>query len=169
MEASPWKRLLYRSLACGINRKRVLGTSLQIQCPTLQELPEAATELLSFMKERRERVYLFEGDMGAGKTTLIKELCKQLGVTDTVQSPTFSIINEYRTPQGRPVYHFDFYRIETVEEAVQIGAEEYFYSGELCLIEWPSRVAEILPDDCLEVKIEVANDSSRHILISIHE
>lgn len=147
----------------------MLGTSLQIHCPSLQELPGAAAELLSFMKERAERVCLFEGEMGAGKTTLIKELCKQLGIRDTVQSPTFSIINEYRTPEDRPVYHFDFYRIDAVDEAVQIGAEEYFYSGELCLIEWPSRVVEILPDDCLQVEIKVANDSSRNILISIHE
>lgn len=147
----------------------MLGTSVQIHCPSLQELPKAAAELLSFLEGRKEQVCLFEGEMGAGKTTLIKELCKQLGVMDTVQSPTFSIINEYRTLGDRPVYHFDFYRIDSVEEAVQIGAEEYFYSGELCLIEWPSRVEAILPDVYLQVAIKVAKDSSRNILISIHE
>lgn len=144
-------------------------TSFQIPCASLEDLPEAAKELLSFLKGRSEQVCLFEGDMGAGKTTFIKELCRQLGVTDTVQSPTFSIINEYRTEEGRPVYHFDFYRIEEVEEAVQIGAEEYFYSGELCLIEWPSRVAPILPDGCIQLHIKVARDNSRNILISTDE
>lgn len=141
-------------------------TSSQITCASLEDLPQAATALLSFLKGREERICLFEGEMGAGKTTFIKEICRQLGVTDTVQSPTFSIINEYRTREGRPVYHFDFYRIEEVEEAAQIGAEEYFYSGELCLIEWPSKVAPILPDACIQVYIEVARDNSRNILIS---
>lgn len=146
-----------------------METSLQIHCPSLQDLPQAAAELLSFLKGREERVCLFEGEMGAGKTTFIKEFCRQMGVMDTVQSPTFSIINEYRTREGKPVFHFDFYRIDAVDEAVQIGAEEYFYSGELCLIEWPSRVEAILPDACLQVQIRVDKDSSRNILISIHE
>lgn len=142
---------------------------MQLHCSSLQELPQAAEKLLLFIKKTDLKVCLFEGEMGAGKTTLIKEICKQLGIKDTVQSPTFSIINEYRSPDDKPVYHFDFYRIEGVEEAMQIGAEEYFFSGDLCLIEWPSRVAAILPDTYLEIQIGVGQDSSRNILTIIHE
>ena len=143
--------------------------SLQVSCRTIQELPEAAQEVVKFAKERKLEVWLFEGEMGAGKTTLIKAICQQLGVEDTVQSPTFSIVNEYRTVVGDPVYHFDFYRINEIEEAVQIGAEEYFYSGSLCLIEWPSKIEPVLPDRFLKVEIEVEKDSSRKILLSVYE
>lgn len=108
--------------------------------------------------------------MGAGKTTLIKEVCRQLQVEDTVQSPTFSIVNEYRTREGQPVYHFDFYRINEVEEAVQIGAEDYFYSGEWCFVEWPSRVEAILPEEYLSVEIQVTSENTqREILLSVYE
>jgi tRNA threonylcarbamoyladenosine biosynthesis protein TsaE len=147
----------------------VLETSLKIHCSSLGELPEAAAALLLFLQNKKVRICLFEGEMGAGKTTFIKEICRQLGVVDTVQSPTFSIVNEYRTSDDELVYHFDFYRIEEPEEAVQIGAEEYFYSGALCLIEWPSKVEAILPDECLQIKLEVEKDSSRNILINVYE
>ena len=142
---------------------------MQIRCQALAELPQAAAEIIAFSKGRGLSVWLFEGAMGAGKTTLAKAVCLQLGVEDMVQSPTFSIINEYRTAANEPVYHFDFYRIKEVEEAVQTGAEDYFYSGYLCLIEWPSKVEPILPERFLKITIEVDKDTSRKILLSVHE
>lgn len=143
---------------------------MQLNLPSIKDLPRVAGELLVFAKEKEQKVLLFEGSMGAGKTTLIKELCRQLQVEDTVQSPTFSIINEYLTREGKSVYHFDFYRITEVEEAVQIGAEDYFYSGEWCFIEWPSNVESLLPDEYIHIEIQVdSKDSRREILLSIHE
>lgn len=143
---------------------------MQLNLPSIKDLPRVAGELLAFAKEKKQKVFLFEGSMGAGKTTLIKELCRQLQVEDTVQSPTFSIINEYLTREGKPVYHFDFYRIAEVEEAVQIGAEDYFYSGEWCFIEWPSNIEGLLPDEYIYIEIQVdSKDSRREILLSIHE
>lgn len=144
---------------------------MSISCNGLEELPEVAAHVVDFAKEKKMEVWLFEGSMGAGKTTLIKAICKELGVEDTVQSPSFSIVNEYRTAANEPVYHFDFYRIKNVQEAVEIGAEEYFYSGEFCLIEWPSKVEPILPHRYLKVKINLDKDkdTSRQILLSIHE
>ncbi len=147
-----------------------METALKHSVPSLNELPAAARKLLSYAEEMGRRVCLFEGNMGAGKTTLIKEVCRQLGVEDTVQSPSFSIVNEYRTKSGQPVYHFDFYRINEVEEAVQIGAEDYFYSGDWCFIEWPSKVEAILPDEYLLVEIKVESlDNCREILLSVYE
>jgi tRNA threonylcarbamoyladenosine biosynthesis protein TsaE len=101
--------------------------------------------------------------MGVGKTTLTRALCAALGVEDEVSSPTFSLVNEYRDKQNRPIYHFDFYRIDSVDEAERIGAQEYFDSGYLCLIEWPSRVEPLLPPDRLLVTIEVTGTESRRI------
>lgn len=142
---------------------------MQIRCHKIEDLPGAAAGIVAFAREKKLAVWSFEGEMGAGKTTLIKAICEVLGVEDTVQSPTFSIVNEYRTHSGLPVYHFDFYRIKDVEEAVHIGAEEYFYSADLCLIEWPSKVEPILPDCFLKVSIEADKDFSRNILLSVHE
>lgn len=121
-------------------------------------IQEVAEAILSHDK----KVVLFKGDLGAGKTTLIKSICKTIGVKDDVQSPTFSIVNEYEAPEGL-VYHFDFYRIENEEEAYDIGAEDYFYSGHLCLIEWPEKIESVLPTEaeCLIVKIE-HNGSERN-------
>ncbi len=101
------------------------------------------------------RIIAFEGQMGSGKTTLIKRIGARLGVTDEVNSPTFSIVNEYVTKNGSSVYHFDFYRIRKVEEAFDLGYENYFYSGNFCLIEWPERIEQLLPEDCVKVQIEV--------------
>jgi tRNA threonylcarbamoyladenosine biosynthesis protein TsaE len=146
-----------------------LETGLKLSVPSLNELPGAARELIAFAEEKGRRIWLFEGNMGAGKTTLIKEVCRQLQVEDTVQSPTFSIVNEYRTQKGQPVYHFDFYRINEVEEAVHIGVEDYFYSGDWCFIEWPSKVESILPDEYLLVEIKVESvDNCREILLSVY-
>ncbi len=104
--------------------------------------------------------------MGAGKTTLVRALCTELGVTDDVSSPTFGLVHEYRDGQGRPVYHFDFYRVETEDEAQRLGTAEYFDSGYLCLVEWPGRVAALLPADCLRVELLVTGPESRQLSIT---
>lgn len=108
-----------------------------------------------------ERVFGFYGEMGAGKTTLIKEMCKVLGVTDVTSSPTFAIINEYWTDGGQPLYHFDFYRINEPADASRVGFEEYLYSGNYCFIEWTEKVEEILQDDFIPVTIERVDDATR--------
>ncbi len=105
----------------------------------------------------------FDGEMGAGKTTFIKAVCNELGVIDTVNSPTFSIVNDYATADGRHIYHFDFYRLKSPQEALDFGIEEYFASGSLCLMEWPEQIEPLLPDDTLQVTIAVGSDGSRTI------
>ena len=114
-----------------------------------------------------ETVYTFEGEMGAGKTTFINALCRALGVEDDpTGSPTFSIINEYRSDTtAELIYHFDLYRIESLEQAFDIGVEDYLDSGALCLIEWPDRIDDILPDDTVRVKIEVSPNGERRLII----
>jgi len=102
------------------------------------------------------KVIVFRGDLGAGKTTLIKNMCKLLGVKEEVSSPTFSIVNEYKSADNEGVFHFDFYRLNDEEEAYDLGAEEYFYSGKLCLIEWPSKIESLLPEKRIEVHILLA-------------
>ncbi|RYG05980.1 MAG: tRNA (adenosine(37)-N6)-threonylcarbamoyltransferase complex ATPase subunit type 1 TsaE [Chitinophagaceae bacterium] len=124
----------------------------------LRELKSVASALLSFANG--EKFFIVEGEMGAGKTTLIKAFCGVLGVEDVVSSPTFSIVNEYRFPKG-VVYHFDFYRLKNVHEAYDIGYEEYFYSGEYCLIEWPTKVEELLPESYIKVEIKIISDAER--------
>ena len=104
-----------------------------------------------------ERFFAFFGKMGVGKTTLIKAMCGELGVEDNVCSPTFAIINEYKTGNGAPVYHFDFYRLKNAEEAYDIGYEEYFYSGEYCFTEWTEKVEELLPDHYVRVELHEEN------------
>ena len=105
----------------------------------------------------------FYGEMGAGKTTFIKAVCNELGVIDTVNSPTFSIVNDYATADGRHIYHFDFYRLKSPQEALDFGIEEYFASNSLCLMEWPEQIEPLLPDDTLQVTIAVGTDGSRTI------
>ncbi len=99
--------------------------------------------------------------MGAGKTTFIAEVCRQLGAADDSGSPTFSILNEYLAADGSPIYHFDFYRLESPQEALDLGAEDYLYSGHLCLLEWPDRIGTLLPEDAVDVEIVVNADGSR--------
>ena len=111
------------------------------------------------------RVWLFEGEMGAGKTTLIKALCRAFGIVDEVSSPTFALINEYADKQDRPFYHFDFYRIENEEEAMDIGADEYFYSGHVCFVEWPENIPSLVPDEFLRIFITVNSDDTRKIVL----
>ena len=107
------------------------------------------------------RVFAFYGKMGAGKTTFVKALCEELGCDDVITSPTFAIVNEYTDGKQQPVYHFDFYRIKKLEEVYDMGYEEYFYSGALCLIEWPELIEDVLPDDTVRVTIEEQADGSR--------
>ncbi len=137
----------------------------QIMIPSIEALPEAAHEFLSLMDDAT--VYAFDGEMGAGKTTFINALCRALGVEeDPTGSPTFSIINEYRSDTtAELIYHFDLYRIENLEQAFDIGIEDYLDSGALCLIEWPDRVEDILPDDTVRVKIDVLPDGGRCLTI----
>jgi tRNA threonylcarbamoyladenosine biosynthesis protein TsaE len=114
------------------------------------------------------KIWLLSGEMGAGKTTFVKALCHQLGVTDTMGSPTFSIINEYAAPQGK-VYHFDFFRIKNEAEAFDIGSEEYFFSGNYCFIEWPEKVAGIIPDTHVSVELTLESETLRTIALSVND
>lgn len=131
---------------------------MQITINSVSELPKVAQELLAYAKG--EKFFIFEGDMAAGKTTFIKSLCEAIGVEDVVSSPTFSIVNEYESNDG-PVYHFDFYRLKNLQEAYDIGYEEYFYSGSYCLVEWPSKVEELLPDAYIKIQITVTDKEQR--------
>lgn len=130
------------------------------------DLDRAAKEFVTLMGD--ETVYAFNGPMGAGKTTFIRALSRALGVSDDeANSPSFSIINEYRSDTtAELIYHFDFYRVETLEEALELGIEDYFDSGAVCLIEWPERIAAALPDDTVTVEIKVNDDDSRTITVS---
>jgi tRNA threonylcarbamoyladenosine biosynthesis protein TsaE len=134
---------------------------MKIVVNCVSELESASTSLLELINDNN--IICFYGDMGVGKTTFIKEICKKLGVSDVVNSPTFSIINEYLTENDESVYHFDFYRIEK-EEAFDMGYEEYFYHGDLCLIEWPEKIASIIPKNVIKVQI-TRSDEQRIIEI----
>ena len=136
---------------------------MNIQINSQEDLKSAAEQLLVFAAE--EKIFLFEGDMGAGKTTFIKVICETLGVEDLVSSPTFSIVNEYLAKDGR-IYHFDFYRIKDLQEAYDIGYEEYFYSDSRCLIEWPERIALLIPEHHIKVDIQVTGAEQRLITLS---
>ena len=133
-----------------------------ITASTPEDLPPAARLLLDRFQE--ERVFAFFAPMGAGKTTFISALCRKLGVGDEVASPTFTIVNEYRASDGRAVYHFDFYRTGSVQEALDIGFEEYMDSDGLCFIEWPEKIDQILPDDVLRVRIAEDRNGSRSVV-----
>src|SRR3546814_906143 len=133
-----------------------------IDVPTLGGLPDAASRLLAAVGN--QRVLLFYGSMGAGKTTLISALCRQLEVVDATSSPTFSIVNEYDSAAG-PLYHFDFYRIKSEQEAFDLGYEDYFYSGSYCFVEWPEKITNLLPDDAVHIHITAAADGHRQITI----
>lgn len=139
--------------------------TIEITMKDLSELPEAAKE---FLKETAGHdIIAFYAKMGGGKTTFITELCRQQGVEDTVCSPTFTIANEYRTEAGNPIYHFDFYRIEKLAEAEDIGVDEYFDSGFPCYIEWPENIEELLPEETLRVYIDVDEDGARRLMFTL--
>jgi tRNA threonylcarbamoyladenosine biosynthesis protein TsaE len=135
---------------------------VKLTATSLSDLPAIASGILSYATTNR--IFLFYGDMGAGKTTLIKSLCKALGSTDNITSPTFSIVNEYAGPNK--IYHFDFYRLKTQTEALDIGCEEYFYSGNYCFIEWPEKIPDLLPDHYVKIQIAVLDDGSRQIILT---
>lgn len=136
---------------------------ISIQINNIDALPQAANSFLKHIDHRK--VFAFHGDMGAGKTTFIKALCESMGVKDVVNSPTFAIVNEYTSREQETIYHFDCYRIETPEEAYDFGAEDYLYSGNLCLIEWPQNIEALLPDDTRHVSIVENPDGTRTLTI----
>ena len=135
---------------------------MEIKIQSLEHIHEAAREFIAAMGDNT--VFTLYGKMGAGKTTFIKVLCQELGVEDVVTSPTFAVINEYRSDiAGELIYHFDFYRIKKLEEVYDMGYEDYFYSGALCFIEWPELVEELLPGNTIKVTIEELEDGSRKL------
>ena len=138
---------------------------MEIKIQSLEQIHEAAREFISVMGDNT--VFALYGKMGAGKTTFVKALCEELGVSDVITSPTFAIVNEYRSDEGGElIYHFDFYRIKKLEEVYDMGYEDYFYSGALCFIEWPELVEELLPGDAVKVTIEELEDGTRKIVIN---
>ena len=132
---------------------------MQIRIQSLEDISRAAREFVDVIGDRT--VFAFYGHMGAGKTTFIKAICEALGVEDVITSPTFAIVNEYTTGSGKPLYHFDFYRIKRLDEFFDMGGEDYFYSGNLCFIEWPELIEEVLPTDAVIVSIKEDVDGSR--------
>jgi len=129
----------------------------------LADLDAAAEQVIKAIGDRK--IVAIYGQMGAGKTTLIMHVCKALGVHDVVNSPSFSLVNEYQNPNGEPIYHFDFYRINKIEEAYDFGYEEYFFSNNLCLVEWPEVIEDLIPDDAAKLTIQVLADGRREIQI----
>ena len=134
-----------------------------IEIPDLSRLSDAVSVLLD--KTVDNRIIAFYGKMGAGKTTMIKEICRQLDVENIVSSPTFTLINEYHCKNGKSIFHFDFYRINKIEEVYDLGYEEYFYSGNLCLIEWAEKIEPLLPDNTLTVRIEETDNGKRLVTV----
>ena len=138
---------------------------MEIKIQSLEQIHEAAREFISAMGDNT--VFALYGKMGAGKTTFVKALCEELGVSDVITSPTFAIVNEYRSDEnGELIYQFDFYRIKKLSEVYDMGYEDYFYSGALCFIEWPELVEELLPGDAVKVTIEELEDGTRKIVIN---
>ncbi|WP_108821387.1 tRNA (adenosine(37)-N6)-threonylcarbamoyltransferase complex ATPase subunit type 1 TsaE [Dysgonomonas sp. Marseille-P4361] len=136
---------------------------MNLKIESLDKIDETAKEFIKGMGDNT--VFAFHGEMGAGKTTFIKAICENLGVSDTINSPTFAIVNEYRSDSAELIYHFDFYRINKIEEAYDFGYEDYFFSGSLCFIEWPEKIESILPHDTVNVTITVLEDGSRDVAV----
>lgn len=134
---------------------------MNIKIESLDQIHEAARAFLQAVGTAT--VFAFDGKMGAGKTTFIKAVCEELGVEDVITSPTFALVNEYTDGQGNPIYHFDFYRIKRIEEAYDMGCEDYFESGCPCFIEWPEIVESLLPDGALHIAIREEADGTRTI------
>ena len=129
---------------------------MQFEAETIEELKKVASELVKVLKPG---VIIFQAEMGAGKTTLIKEICKELEIEDEPTSPTYSIVNEYYSKKHGTIYHFDCYRLETEEEALDFGIEEYLDSGKFCFVEWPENIHNLLPKDCVRINIQVKQET----------
>lgn len=140
---------------------------MEIRYDGLAELDAVAAQILEFGADMK--VWQFDGQIGAGKTTLIKAICKRLGVLDNTSSPTFSLVNVYATNSGNEIYHFDFYRIKEEMEAVDIGSEDYFYSGNYCFVEWPEKIPSLLPQQNLKININLDGENKRIISLSRYE
>lgn len=136
---------------------------LRIEINNLNQIHEAARTFIDHIGN--DTIFAFYGNMGAGKTTFIKAVCEELGVEDVINSPTFAIVNEYLAGNGNTIYHFDCYRINKIVEALDMGCQDYFDSGNLCFIEWPENIAEILPEAAVAVHINVQDNNSRIIEI----
>ncbi|OUO18351.1 tRNA (adenosine(37)-N6)-threonylcarbamoyltransferase complex ATPase subunit type 1 TsaE [Bacteroides sp. An322] len=142
--------------------------NMKISIENLEQIHEAAKEFIAAMGDNT--VFAFYGKMGAGKTTFIKAVCEELGVADVINSPTFAIVNEYRSDTtGELIYHFDFYRIKKLEEVYDMGYEDYFYSGALCFIEWPELIEDLLPGDAVKVSIEEQENGNRMLCFEAGE
>lgn len=133
----------------------------------LEDYPQAAREFVKLME--RARIFAFYGKMGSGKTTLIKSICEELGVEDTINSPTFAIVNEYEDREQNTIFHFDFYRIKSLEEVYNMGYEEYIYSDAYCFMEWPELIEELLPEETTRVYIEENAEGAREVRIVFNE
>jgi tRNA threonylcarbamoyladenosine biosynthesis protein TsaE len=131
-------------------------------CQSLEGLKPIAESLMEFHKDKR--IFAFHGEMGAGKTTFIKSICGYLKVTDTVSSPTYAIVNEYFTEDSNSVFHFDLYRLKSWTEMLEIGYEDYFYGGNYCLLEWPEKIVNLLPEETVHVSIVVSADSEERTI-----
>ena len=154
-----------RSKSLSIN---IFATIIQIGVEytiTKQNIHSVAKEI--FQQLKQYKVWAFDAAMGSGKTTFIHALCDELGVADAVGSPTFSIINQYQSSQGIIIYHLDLYRIKDEEEAIQAGVEDVLYSGDLCLVEWPGKAAELFPDDTVYLSIEIIDTNTRRITVKV--
>jgi len=138
----------------------------ELRINSLEEINSVAKKFIELVGTRR--VFAMYGSMGVGKTTFVKAICEELGVEDTINSPSFAIVNEYHTKEDKIVYHFDFYRIEDVQEAYDFGYEDYFYSQALCFIEWPERIESILPSDVINLNFTEEEDGSRLIQIQMN-
>ena len=140
-----------------------MNTTIRIE--SLEKIQEAAKNFVANMGDNT--VFAFYGKMGAGKTTFVKAICEELGVEDTITSPTFAIVNEYRSDlAGELIYHFDFYRIKKLDEVYDMGYEDYFYSGAICFIEWPELIEELLPGNTVKVSIEELESGEREVILS---
>lgn len=138
----------------------------ELKIENINTIQQTAKQFVELLKNMPEKVFAFNGEMGAGKTTFIKAVCEELGVIDTISSPTFSIVNEYHTKKDEVIFHFDCYRIENIQEALDLGAEEYLYSGNYCFIEWAENITPILPDSLIHINIRENKDGIRTISIT---